>query len=225
MPRTESAVFPALPFTSSDFCDFRTHRPRMRIDDLSALSGSFVARVSASVTAVDRCPGRGRVLLAAGNDFASVSAVPPSSARAPQNPRLPRRPSPSRLHFQGVLHRGPTPSIPLARPCPHLSRLALRRLHSDARRHSNSSWQCTPCSQLWRWARRGPLNHRPGVLTPRRESHGRDRPRPPLRPLLLPPHRSPRYQSRPITAVKSLWELLSYGFRLLLEAHRLQLQS
>ena len=37
----------------------------MRIDDLSAPSGRFVARVSASVVTVDRCPGRGRALPAA----------------------------------------------------------------------------------------------------------------------------------------------------------------
>ena len=51
---------------------------------------------------------------------------PPRSARAPQKPRLPRRPSPSRL-LQGVLHRGLTRSRPRARPCPPLPRLALRR--------------------------------------------------------------------------------------------------
>ena len=57
VPRTESAVLGGLPFTSADYCDFRTHGPRMRIDDLSAPSGRFVASVSASVTTVDRCPG------------------------------------------------------------------------------------------------------------------------------------------------------------------------
>ena len=50
VPRTESVVLGRLPFTSADYCDFRTHGPHMRIDDLSAPSGRFVARVSASVT-------------------------------------------------------------------------------------------------------------------------------------------------------------------------------
>ena len=59
VPHTESAVLGGLPFTSADYCDFRAHGPHMRIDDLSAPSGRFVARVSASVTTVDRCPGRG----------------------------------------------------------------------------------------------------------------------------------------------------------------------
>ena len=36
VPRTESAVLGLLPFISADYCDFRTHGPHMRIDDLSA---------------------------------------------------------------------------------------------------------------------------------------------------------------------------------------------
>ena len=70
----------------------------------------------------------------------------------------------------------------------------------------------------------GPLDHLPGVLTPRRESHGRRWPRSPPRPLVLPPRRSPQYQSRPTAITRSLWELLSYGFRLLLATRRLHLQ-
>ena len=63
VPRTDSAVLGGLLFTSADYCDFRTHGPHMRIDDLSAPSGRFVARVSASVTTVNRCPSRGRTCL------------------------------------------------------------------------------------------------------------------------------------------------------------------
>ena len=76
VPRTEGAVLGGLPFTSADFCNFRTHGPRKRIDDLSAPSGSFVARVSASVATVDRYPGRGRALPPADHVFALVLAVP-----------------------------------------------------------------------------------------------------------------------------------------------------
>ena len=115
VPRTEGAVLGGLPFTSADYCDFRTHGSHMRIDDLSAPSGRFVARVSASVATVDRCPGRGRALPAADNDSLRSSPYPPRSARPPQKLLLPRRPSPSRL-FQGVLHRGLTRSRPRARP-------------------------------------------------------------------------------------------------------------
>ena len=103
VPRTESAFLGGLPFTSADYCDFRKHGPHMRIDDLSAPSGRFVARVSASVTTVDHCPGWGQALPAADNDSLRSLPYPQRSARAPQTPLLPRRPSPSRL-----LQRSPT---------------------------------------------------------------------------------------------------------------------
>ena len=77
MPRTESAVLGWLPFTSSDFRDFCVHGPRMRIDDLSALLGRFVALASASVTTVERRPGLRAFSPVADAAFASVSVVPP----------------------------------------------------------------------------------------------------------------------------------------------------
>ena len=123
--RTESAVLGGLPFTSADYCDFRTHGPHTRIDSLSALSGRYVARVSASVATVDRCLGRGRALPAADNDSLWSSPYSLRSARTPQKPMLPRRPSPSRL-LQGVLHRGLTRSRPRASPRPPLPCRALR---------------------------------------------------------------------------------------------------
>ena len=59
VPRPESAIWGGLPFTSSDFSDFRAHGPRMKTEALSASSGRFVAGVSAAVTTADRRPGRG----------------------------------------------------------------------------------------------------------------------------------------------------------------------
>ena len=53
----------------------------MRIDDLSAPSGRFVARDSASVATVDRCPGRGRFLPAADNDYLRSLPYPSRLAR------------------------------------------------------------------------------------------------------------------------------------------------
>ena len=76
VPRPESAGLGGLPFASSDFRDFRAHGPRMRIDDLSAPSGRFVARVSAAVTTTDRRPGRGYVFPAADTAFDLFFAVP-----------------------------------------------------------------------------------------------------------------------------------------------------
>ena len=165
VPRTEIVFLGGLSFTSADYCDFRTHGPHMRIDNLSAPSGRFVARVSASVSNVNRCPGRGRSFPAADNDSLRSSPYPPRSARAPQKALLPQRPSSSRL-LKGLLHRGLTRSRPRARPRKPLPRLALRRpdgnavlgphLHPDTPAYSNSSLCCTPCCIIWLWARRGP---------------------------------------------------------------------
>ena len=105
VPRTDSIVLGGLPFTSADYCDFRTHGPRLRIDDPSAPSGRFVARVSTPVSAIDRCPGRGRSLPAADNAFASVFAVPTrvgeGSAEAPAAATPVAQPTPSRSPIQG----------------------------------------------------------------------------------------------------------------------------
>ena len=56
-PTVKSPSWSGLPFTSLDFHDFRAHGPSMRIDDISASLGRFVARVSASVAIVDCRPG------------------------------------------------------------------------------------------------------------------------------------------------------------------------
>ena len=186
VPRTDSAVLGGLLFTSAAYCDFRTHGPHMRIDDLSAPSGRFIARVPASVTTVDRCPGRGRNFPAADNDSLRSSPYPPRSARAPQKPLLPRRPSPSRL-LRGVLLRGVIRLSPRANPRPPLSRLALRcprrsRLGTASRPgHAGLQQQQLvlhlPMSTM-ALGPAGPLDHLPGGLTPRRE-FPRPRPGPP----------------------------------------------
>ena len=49
VPRPESVVLGVLSFASADFRNFRAHGPRMRVDDLSAPSGRFVAHVTATV--------------------------------------------------------------------------------------------------------------------------------------------------------------------------------
>ena len=76
IPRPESTVLGGLPFASLDFPDFRTHGPCMRIDDVSAPSGKFAARLTAAVT-TDYCRlGREECFSAADTAFASVFAVP-----------------------------------------------------------------------------------------------------------------------------------------------------
>ena len=71
----------------------------------------------------------------------------------------------------------------------------------------------------------GSPGHRPDELQLRREPDGRGRLRQPPRPLLLPTRRPARYHFRPPTTTQSLWELRSYGLRLLLVTHRLHLQG
>ena len=76
VPRTEHAALGGLPLTSTAFNNFRTHKPRIRIDGLSASPGRFVARVSASVATTEGCTGRGSISPAADTILASVFSIP-----------------------------------------------------------------------------------------------------------------------------------------------------
>ena len=90
VPETESDGSGGLPFASSDFRDFRTHRPRMRIDDLSAPSGGFVAHVTATVTTDDCRSGRGEHSLPPTLLSLRLLQYPPGAVRARQKPPLRR---------------------------------------------------------------------------------------------------------------------------------------
>ena len=85
MPQPDSAVLGGLPLTSTDFHVFRAHGPRLRIDDLSAPTGRFVARVSAFVGTGDDRLGRTPFWPAADSNFTPVLAVP-SGATPPESP-------------------------------------------------------------------------------------------------------------------------------------------
>ena len=180
-----------LPFTSTDFSYFHTYGPRTKIDDLSAPSGSFVARVCASVATVDRCPGRGRVLLTADTAFASVFAVPTEigtdSAEAPAAATIVAQ----RTHFSRSATQGSDSVVTtdltvsaaaspgsLAPPTvkPPSNRISTR----TRRRTAPAAGNAPPAVDYGFGA--GPLDQLPGVLAPRRESHDRARPRPPPRP-------------------------------------------
>ena len=232
---TESAVLGGLPFTSADFCDFCIHGPRMSIDDLSAPSESFVARVSGSVATVDRCPGRGRALLAADDAFASVLAVPTEvgtgSAKAPAAATTVTQPTPcSRSFTQGtgsVETAGPTVSAPVSpgSPASQTAKPSSDRISTRKRRRTATAASNSLPAVDYGFGPVGPLDHLPGVLTPRCGSRGRGRRRPPPRPLSLPLRRSPRCQTRLTVTTQRLWELLSSDLRLLLATRRLHLQS
>ena len=140
------------------------------------------------------------------------------TARARQKPPLPRRLSPSMFFPRRELHREPIPPRSLIRLRPPLRRLATRHLRLPYRLRAASPLGRAAEQPLVLALRRlllimvsgpaGPLVHPHGVLTPRRESHGRDRLRPSLRPLLLPHHLARRYPSRRAATASSLREPL-----------------
>ena len=142
MPRPENAVLGGLPFASSDFRDFGAHGPRVRIDDLCAPSGRFVARVTAAVTTEDRRPGREEFFPAADTAFASVFAYPLRAARARQKNPLPQLVSPSMLLPRRPHHREPIPPRSLIRPRPTLRRMAARHLRLPCRLRDASPIGC-----------------------------------------------------------------------------------
>ena len=119
MTRTENNALGGLPLTLADVCDFRTHGPRMRLDDHLTPSRRFAARVSASTATVDSSPGRGGGSRAADYDFASVFPVPTvaseDSAEAPVATTSVAQPTPSRNSVQGTDSVEPTgPTAPVS---------------------------------------------------------------------------------------------------------------
>lgn len=75
VPNPDSAVLGWLLFVCSDFHDFRTHGPRMRLKDIYASSGIFLTRASSSATTVDRRPCRGQMVPTLSTVFASAFAA------------------------------------------------------------------------------------------------------------------------------------------------------
>ena len=219
MPRTESNALGGLPLTLADFCDFRSHGPRMRLDDLPTPSRRFVARVSASTATVDSSPGRG--------DFASVFAVPTvtneDSAEAPAATTSVAQPTPSRSSVQGtnpVEPTGPTAPVPTSpgSPAPQTMTPFSDRISTRTRWRSATAAGKAPPAVDYGFGPGGvpqPSSRR--LTTPPRAR----RPR----PLLLTTRRPARYHFRRTTTTQSLWELRSYGLRLLLVTRRLHLQG
>ena len=82
-PSSQSVGLGWLPLFQSDFCDFREHGPRMRIDDLDAPYGEIVARAPTSVFS----RGSSRILTssmqAASDLAASVFVMPVAPSLAP----------------------------------------------------------------------------------------------------------------------------------------------
>ena len=157
----------------------------MGIDDLSAPSGRFLARVTAAVATDDRLRSHGDFFPEADTAFASVFAVPSEggtgSAEAPATAIL----SPSMLLPRRAPHSASTPPRSLIWPRPSLRRLSTRHLRLPCCLRATpplgaAEEQPLPLapSHLLLIMASGPaglLVHPLDVLTPRRESHGRDR--------------------------------------------------
>ena len=228
MPRTTSAVLGGLPFTSADYCDFRTHGPHMKIDDLSVPSGRFIARHHRR-----SLPRPWAGLPAADSDFASVFTVPTEvgtgSAEAPAAATAVAQPTPSRRPTQGVDSvetTGPTASAPASpgSPAPPTVKPSSDRISTRTRRRTATAAGATPPALDYGFgpggaprpsARRANTPSR--VPRPRTGSTTAVTPDPAASPVPTVPI--------PTATAQSLWELLCYGLRLLLATHRLHLPS
>ena len=82
-PSSHSISLGGLPLPPSDFRDFREHGPRMRIDDLDAPQGEFVARANTSVFSRDASNNFATATRTDGQVAASVFAVPAAPPLAP----------------------------------------------------------------------------------------------------------------------------------------------
>ena len=235
VPRTESAVLGGLAFTA-DFYDFRTHGQRIiRIDDLSAPSGRFAARVSASVVTVDRCSGRGRFLPGADTAFASVFAVPTEvgtgSAETPAAATTVAQPTPfSRSSTQqgtdSVVTTGPIASTPVSpgSSAPPTAKPPSDRISTRTHRHTATAAGNAPPAVDYGFGPGGArrpaarrANTPPRVPRPRADPPTAT-PAPAASPVPTVPIPSDRDREEPV-------ELPSYDCGLLLATCRLHLQS
>ena len=169
----------------------------MKIDVFSARCGRFAARVTAAVTTDDCRPRRGEFFPAADTAFASIFPYPPGAARARQKTPLPRRVSPSMLPPRPAPRTEPTPPRLLIRPRSPVRHRATRYLRVPCRLRAPSPLgraeeQPPPLAPshlplIMASGPPGPLVHPLDVQSLRRESYGRYRLWPSLRPPLLPP--------------------------------------
>ena len=194
VPRTESAVLGALPCATSDVRDSRAHGGRMRMDDLSAPFERFVARVSASTVTVDCRSGLVyhppptslslRFLLYPQGATRALAEASTAATIVAQHAPLPTN---TLLGEYSAAITDPATSAP-----PPPGNLALLnilppsgRISTRTRRRTAAAVGIAPLAPRFLLLNissgpAGPLDHPSGVLSPRREPHGRDRPHPSL---------------------------------------------
>lgn len=160
--------------TSSGVRPFSAYGPRMGLDDLFFPSGSFVARVSTSVTIVDRRPGRREILPIVNTVSRRFFPCFPMAAKTLQKPSLPRQLLPNMVLSPRALYRETIPPRSSIRLCLPFRRQATRPLLFFFRARTASPPGRTDEQLLQLALHRvllvmasvpvGPLEHPPGVL-------------------------------------------------------------
>ena len=194
--------------TSTAFHVFRTHEPRIRIDDLSDSPAMFVARVSVSVATTEGCTSRGSIYRAAETDFDSSVPIPieggtgSTEALAAATPMVqPTNLSRSSSHQTApAAPAGSTVSVSalLGTPAPP---------SSSTRRRTATATGNAPRSYIMDSGQGGCLGHLPDEVQPRRESHGKAgsaRRRDPCSCRLAGSHGATTVQPRPRRAYMNL---------------------
>ena len=188
----------------------------MRVDDLSALSGRFVARVTAAVTTDDCRPGRGEISPAADTAFSSVFAVPSEggtgSAEAPAAvaSAAQHAPSPSSApqgaEFAAITDPAAFAPSPHGDPAPPTTLPPSGRISTRTRQRTTAAAGAKPPAAEYGFGPGGA--NRPSARRTTTPPRVRDRLWPSLRPSLLLPCLPRRHPSRPAATAPSLWELL-----------------
>ena len=233
VPRTEGAALGGLSLTSTDFHVFRTYRPPLRIDGLSAPPGRFVTRVSASVATTEGWTGRRTISPAPDTDFASVFAVPTEGGTGPaealaaaatvaQQTPLSRS---STQETDSAATIGPTVSAPasLGTPAPPLAKPPSDCISIQTRpRMATATGNTPPAVDYDFGPGGGPRPSARRANTPPRVS----RPRPTPSTVAIPAPTaspSPRHRFRLTATAQSLLGLLYYDSRSLLPTRQVHL--
>ena len=184
----------------------------MRIDELSAPSGRFVARITAAVTIVDRRPGRGEILTTADTAFVPVFAVPSEgdmgSAEGPLAATAVAQHTSQGAHSAAITDPAASAFSPPGDPAHPTALLPSGRIFTLTRRQTAAAVVTGPPAVDYGFGLGGPPCPSARRVSSRLESHGRDRPWPSLRPVLLPPCLPRRFPFHPAATAPSLRELL-----------------
>ena len=214
VPRPESPVLNGLPSTSSKYHDSRTRAFLLVRRDSSLVyllpsppTITFLARggVNPPPTPLSLV-----FVVPSGGDQGPAEAPAAATIVAQRAPL----PTSTLQREDSVVVTDPAasaPSLP-GKPVPLKVLPPAGLISTRTRRRTAAAAGTAPPAVDYGFGPGGSLDHPPGVLSPRRESHGRDHPHPSLWPQLLPPRRSRRYPSRPTVTVPSTWGLLFYGF-------------